>query len=258
MIARTFIYDNGAAMMYKGYHFAIRRLCKHLHEHYRKHGSNGYILLFDFSKFFDSISHALCEKIIAGEFSDERIIRLVYHFIDAFGEVGLDLGSQISQTLALASANRLDHYIKEACRVRGYGRYMDDGYLIHESKEYLQKYLSEIQRICEELGIRLNIKKTQIVKLSHGFTWLKTRFFLTENGSVVRKIYHRSVTKMRRKLKTLKVMVENGKMTYADVYASWQSWRTYARHFNAYHTIRSMGTLYNRLFLLTESIEEAR
>lgn len=257
MIARTFIYDNGAAMMYKGYHFAIRRLCQHLHEHYRKHGSNGYILLFDFSKFFDSISHALCKRIIAREFSDERIIRLAYHFIDAFGEVGLGLGSQISQTLALASANRLDHYVKEVCRIRGYGRYMDDGYLIRESKEYLQKCLSEIQCICDELGIRLNLKKTQIVKLSHGFTWLKTRFFLTENGRVVRKIYHRSVTRMRRKLKAMKVMVKNGKMTYADVYASWQSWRAYARHFNAYHTIRSMGTLYNRLFLLPEPIEEA-
>lgn len=163
MIARTFIYDNGAAMAHKGYHFAIRRLCQHLREHYRKHGRDGYILLFDFSKFFDSVSHAVCKGILTKGFSNERIIRLVCHFIDAFGDVGLGLGSQISQTLALASANRLDHYAKEVCRIRGYGRYMDDGYLIHENKEYLWNRLAEIRHICDELGIRLNPKKHRLL-----------------------------------------------------------------------------------------------
>lgn len=74
------------------------------------------------------------------------------HFIDAFGDVGLGLGSQISQTFALASADRLDHYIKEVLRIKGYGRYMDDGYLIHHSKAYLQKCLSQIEQICNALG----------------------------------------------------------------------------------------------------------
>lgn len=37
----TFIYDNGASTKDKGYHFAIRRCEKHLHDHYRKYGQNG-------------------------------------------------------------------------------------------------------------------------------------------------------------------------------------------------------------------------
>lgn len=248
VLSRSFVYDNGACMKDKGYTFAANRLTQHLREHYRKHGTEGYVLLYDFSKFFDSVSHALIKGILRREFTDKRIIALTEHFIDAFGDIGLGLGSQISQILALASADRLDHYCKEVCRIRGYGRYNDDGYLIHESKEYLQKCLEGIQAVCKELGITLNEKKTQIVKLSHGFTFLKIRYFLLPSGRVVKKIHHRSVTKMRRKLKAFRKKVDAGIMTYQDVYQSWQSWRAYAANFNAYRTIQSVGALYDQLF----------
>lgn len=249
VLGRTYIYDNGASMANKGYSFAVDRLCQHLRQHYRKHGTEGYVLLFDFSKFFDRVSHRVVKAVLHKEFSDERIIKLTEHFIDAFGDVGLGLGSQISQVLALASANRLDHYIQEQCRIGSYGRYMDDGYLIHPSKEYLQKCLEGIRRICEELEITLNEKKTQIVKLSRGFTFLKVRFFLLPGGRIVRKIYHCSVTRMRRKLKAYQHFVTAGKMTMDDVYQSWQSWKAYASNFNAWHTIQSMAALYNKLFI---------
>ena len=251
VLCRSFIYDNGASQMNKGYTFASKRLTQHLHEHYRKYGQEGYVLLFDFSKFFDRVSHRLVKALLHKEFSDERIIALTEHFIDAFGEIGMGLGSQISQVLALASANPLDHYIKEVCRIRGYGRYMDDGYLIHPDKAYLQQCLEGIKAICDELEITLNLKKTQIVKLSHGFTYLKVRYYLLPSGKVVKKIYHRSVTKMRHKLKAFQKKVEAGVMTYADVYQSWQSWRAYASNFNAYRTIQSVGALYDRLFIFT-------
>lgn len=251
VLCRTFVYDNGASMKNKGYTFASKRLTQHLHEHYRKYGQDGYILLFDFSKFFDRVSHKLVKAILHKEFTDERILALTEHFIDAFGSIGMGLGSQISQILALASANRLDHYIKEVCGIRGYGRYMDDGYLIHPEKAYLQKCLECIKAICDELEITLNTKKTQIVKLSHGFTYLKVRYCLLPSGKVVKKIYRRSVTKMRHKLKSFQQKVADGIMTYKDVYQSWQSWRAYAANFNAYRTIRRMGDLYNQLFIFT-------
>lgn len=251
VLCRTFVYDNGASMKNKGYTFASKRLTQHLHEHYRKHGRDGYILLFDFSKFFDRVSHKLVKGILHKEFSDERLLALTEHFIDAFGSIGMGLGSQISQILALASANKLDHYIKEVCGIRGYGRYMDDGYLIHPDKTYLQKCLEGIKAICDELEITLNTKKTQIVKLSHGFTYLKIRYYLLPSGKVVKKIYRRSVTKMRQKLKAFQKKVADGIMTYKDVYQSWQSWRAYAANFNAYRTIQRMGDLYNQLFIFT-------
>lgn len=248
MIGRTFIYDNGASMENKGYTFAINRICQHLREHYRRYGTDGYILLFDFSKFFDNVSHKLIKALLRREFTDELLIAIMEHFIDAFGDVGMGLGSQISQVLALASANRLDHYIKEMARIRGYGRYMDDGYLIHHSKEHLQKCMRAIKILCRQLGIKLNEKKTQIVKLSHGFTWLKVRFFLLPSGRIVRKIYRRSVTKERRKIKKFKELIRSGKMTMMDAYTSWQSWKAYALNFDAWHAIKNMEKLFAELF----------
>lgn len=249
MLGRSFIYDNGASMKNKGYTFAAKRLTQHLQQHYRKYGTEGYVLLFDFSKFFDRVSHRLIKGILRKKFTDERIIALTDHFIDAFGSVGVGLGSQISQVFALASANRLDHYVKEVCRIKGYGRYMDDGYLIHPDKAYLQKCLEGIKALCAELEITLNTKKTQIVKLSHGFTFLKIRYYLQPNGKVVKKIYRRSVTKMRHKLKSFRDLVDRGVMTYDDVYQSFQSWRAYALNFNAHRTILSMNALYNSIFI---------
>lgn len=248
MMGRTFIYDNGASTINKGYHFAFRRIVRHLQWHYRKYGTEGYVLLFDFSKFFDNVSHEIIRKALAKDIPDERVRKLAEYFMDCFGDVGMGLGSQISQTFALESANRLDHYIKEVLRIRCYGRYMDDGYLIHPSKEYLQKCLEDIKKICQELDITLNEKKTQIVKLTHGFTFLKVRLFLLPSGKVVRKIYKRSVCKMRQKLKKFRKLVDAGKMTNEDVYCSWQSWRSYALHFNAWHTVGNMQRLYDQLF----------
>lgn len=256
VMTRTFIYDNGASMPNKGYHFAIRRLERHLQYHYRKYGTEGYILLFDFSKFFDNISHTLIKRMLKREFQDERLLNLIFHFIDAFGDRGMGLGSQVSQTLALASANRLDHFIKERCRIRGYGRYMDDGYLIHHSKKYLQYCLKWIRKMCDLLDIKLNEKKTQIVKLSHGFTWLKVRFFILPSGKIVKKIYKKSVTRMRKKLKKFVKYVDDGKMTHKDVYCAFQSWKAYAKHFNAYYTVKNMIELYDSLFIYRRREED--
>ena len=159
LLSDTFIYDNGASLKNKGYHFAIRRMVRHLQQHYRKYGTEGYILLFDFSKFFDNVSHKVVECILRKKYQDKWLLGLILHFVRSFGDVGMGLGSQISQTLAVASASPLDHHIKEKQRIKGYSRYMDDGYLIHHDKEYLQKCLEEIKLICEKLEININLKK---------------------------------------------------------------------------------------------------
>ncbi|MBR4193739.1 MAG: hypothetical protein IKQ54_05365 [Oscillospiraceae bacterium] len=252
ILCRTFIHDNGASLPKKGYDFAVNRLTQHLRRHIREHGREGYILLFDFKRFFDNVDHALIKAELRRQFTDPRIVKITSHFVDMFGNRGLGLGSQISQVLALVSGNRLDHYIKEVLGIKGYARYMDDGYLIHHSKAYLQECLVKIRALCDKLGIVLSEKKTQIVKLSHGFPWLKMRVFVTPSGKIVKKIYKRSVTRERRKLKKLRKMLDRGKVTREDIYNAWQSWKSYALRFNAWHTVQNMGKLYDRLFVFEE------
>lgn len=248
MMRRSFIYDNGASLQHKGYSFAVKRIDRHIRWHYRHYGNDGYVLLFDFSSYFDSIPHDYLEKIIRKQYTDERLIQLIMHFIKMFGDVGLGLGSQISQVLALASANELDHYIKETLKIHCYGRYMDDGYLIHHNKKYLQECLIKIQKKCEELGLKLNLKKTRITPLRRDFQWLKIMFRLTDSGYIVKRVWRKSVVRMRRKIKKLKLKLEAGVLAMSDIRASYESWKSHTLDLDIYKTMCSMNKLYNSLF----------
>lgn len=243
VLRRTFIYDNGASMHRKGYSFAVKRFNRHLQWHIHKHGSKGYILLFDFSSYFDSIPHDLIFKILDKEYSDKRLVKLVKHFVEMFGDKGIGLGSQVSQVLALAAANELDHFIKEELHIKCYGRYMDDGYLIHESKEYLQECLVRIQEKCNELGLILSTRKTRIAPIRKKFTWLKISYFVTETGRIVKRVWHKSVVRMRRKLKKLKKKVDAGILKISDVKQSFNSWKSHTKGLRIYWTMKNMVEL---------------
>ena len=161
------------------------RLTCHLQRYYRKHGTDGWALVFDFSDYFNSAPHAPIYAESERRIRDEWVRKLACGLMEDFGERGFGLGSQVSQIDALMLPNRLDHFIKEQLHIEGYGRYMDDGYLIHESRDYLQECLKQIRAVCADLGIRMNEKKTRIVKLQE-LHFLKTRFYLTETGKVRR------------------------------------------------------------------------
>jgi hypothetical protein len=241
IISPSFIYDNGASLKDKGIDFTLDRLEKHLHRYYRKHGSKGYVLTFDFSKFFDNANHEVIfrelEKVKGSAFNYAK------YFVDRFGKTGLGLGSQVSQILALALPNSLDHMIKELLKIKYYGRYMDDGYLIHESKDYLRQCLSTIQNKCLTLGIALNPKKTHICKLKEGVSFLKMRFMLTDSGRVIRKLSRESITRMRRKLKSFAKKLQSGAMTTEDVVLSYNSWRGHAQRCDSFRTLKNMDRL---------------
>ena len=53
---------------------------------------------------------------------------------------------------------------------------------------------------------------------------------------------------MRRKLKKFKGLVDAGKMSLEDVYASMQSWLEHARIAKSYQTRKRMLKLYDELF----------
>lgn len=241
MFARTLIYDNGASIKGKGIDFSKNRIVHHIKRYYRRNGSNeGYALIADFSSYFDSILHERLEVDVRKLFTDERIIKLYLHFVKMFGQRGLGLGSQISQISAIQYANKLDYAVKYRFRIEGYARYNDDFYLIHESKEYLNFCLSEIKEICVELGIRLNHKKTQIVKLKRGIPFLKLRVAVTETGRVLRIPKLGSFQRMSKKLKVFPSFLEIGKMTERQLLDSYNATRSHLLRYNAHKRIRHM------------------
>jgi hypothetical protein len=252
LLSNTLVHDNGASIKGKGVHFALRRLIRHLSLYYRRNRTNeGYALIIDFKKFFDSVDHNILFALLGRKIKDPRVRELTRNFISVFGdEKSLGLGSQVSQICAVFYPDRLDHYIKEKLHIKYYGRYMDDLYIIHESREYLKECLKIITGLCEKLKLAVNTKKTRIVKLSDGVDFLKGKYRLLPSGKVLRLPGKESTKRMRRKLKKFKALLDAGRMSYRDVYAAYQSWRgNYKKRFNASYRILRMDSLYNDLFI---------
>ena len=287
-LSKYLIYDNGASMEGKGIHFARKRMATHLHKFYRKHKSNeGYVLQIDFSKFFDNIVHdglikemrkkigdketmSFIEKLIdtfrvdVSYMTDEEYANSINTLYDALQHAQIDkalltgekymrksvgIGSQISQISGVYYPTRIDNYCKIVRGMKYYGRYMDDIYIIHEDKEFLKGLLNDIRGICDELGLFINPKKTQIVKLSHGFTFLKIKYSLTETGKVRQRISKDSVLREKRKLKKLRGLLEEGKVSFADVRSSYASWKGGVEHYDSHTILQDMDKFFDELFI---------
>lgn len=271
LLSRSLISDNGACLKRRGVDYALDRLDMHLHKFYRLNGfsNEGYIALFDFKGYFDSIRHDRCFEIYDRTFSDERIKKLLHDFIYPFGfpfadgnwrttkrkldpkeytGLSLGLGSQVSQITAVSYPNVIDHYIKQVLHVKCYGRYMDDGYMMFRTKEEAREALDKVRELCANLGITVNERKTQIVKLTHPFVYLKVKHTLTSTGKVLRGLSRVSKTRERRKLKKLKKKLDNGEILLADIRQAYGSWKGYALRRNARASVRNMDALYKSLF----------
>jgi hypothetical protein len=226
----------------------MNRLTCHLQRHWRKHGITGGILVFDFKDYFGSANHEPVRREIERRIEDPEIQGLANMFLDNFGETGYGLGSQISQISALMLPNKLDHVIKEELRIRGYGRYMDDGYLIHENIDYLYQCLERIDEVCKSLGITLNRKKTRVIPIQKGIVFLKTKFVLTDTGRVLKKMSRSSMRAMRRKLFKFRKWVISGRFTMEDVRTAYESWRGHMRRGDSYKAIARTDKYFQYLF----------
>lgn len=204
VLTKSFILDNYASQKNKGTHFGLDRLREFMRSFYRKNGVDGWVLKCDITKYFYNIKHDILKQQIRRHLTDANILWLVDMIIDSTeGNVGLPIGNQTSQLFALLYLNNLDHFIKEKLGIKYYGRYMDDFYLIHRDKAYLQDCLKQIEAHAAELGLTLN-NKTQILPLKNGIDFLGFHSYITESGKVIRKVRRKSKNNVRRKLKSLK------------------------------------------------------
>ena len=258
--SRSFIYDNSASLAGKGMDFQLDRLKKHLHDHYRKYGTEGGIYQFDFKGYFGSLPHYVIKQRARAKIKDDRLYSLFCDFVDDFQKMktadrtaerkhGVGLGSEISQIIALDYASPIDHYVKDVRGIHGYGRYMDDGYVISNSLDELEDIKRNLYRIAEELGISMSEQQNIITPFRHhSFTFLKMRVTLEESGKVTMKLSRKSIKAMRRKLDIFRRWVDEGKLDPEDVFQSYQSWRAHAKRCDSYDTLRAMDERFVRLF----------
>lgn len=280
-VRKYLIYDNGASVKGKGIDFTRKRLLTHLRKYYQTHHTNdGYILLIDFSKYYDNIRHDRLMEQFEKYIKDEKALDFLRKVIDRskvdvsymtdeeyagcmdtvfnsldYQEVDkslltgekymykhLNIGDQVAQIAGIIYPIPIDNYVKIVKGVKFYGRYMDDSYAIHESKEFLEGLLQGIMEIAKELGITVNTRKTRICKLSSLWRFLQVQYSLTDTGRVIQKINPKRLTTMRRKMKKLVYILPEKE--FDDWFNSWfqNHYRIMSKQQRA-----NMNTLHNQL-----------
>ena len=214
-----------ANMRGRGTDYALMRLKWQLAEHYRRHGAEGYVLLMDFSDYFGTIDHGTALDLVRRTLTDPAAVEFMRLQIEANGRIGLGLGSEPNQALAVAIPSPLDHLGERWRGIEASGRYMDDSYFIALDKETLWRFLDAARTLCSSLGITINERKTRVVKLTRGFTFLKKRFRFTESGRIVVTPIPKSLARERRKMRIHARMVADGSMTLEQAYVSYMSFR---------------------------------
>ena len=260
--AVNFVEGNSASMKGKGKQWAIDVFLAQLYAHYMQYGIEGGILLGDYSNYFGSLPHEELKRRIRERITDPRAVKILCdaitdfrkiapcHKVEEWGYAGIGLGSEVSQTFALDYATPLDHYIEDNFDISGYGRYMDDFYIICSSLETLHELNNILEEMVKEMGVALSTKKTKIVPFkAHSFTFLKMDYLFTSTGAVLVLPCAKNKKVIRTRLKKFRDNLDKGIFTIEDVCASYNGWRAnIVNSKNSYKTVYCTDIYFINLF----------
>ena len=239
-LQRVFLLDNCAGQKGKGTLFGLDRLGEQMQQFYGKYGFRGYILKCDISKFFYNISHNQLKDIVEYHFGyDPDICWICNLFIDSTEGKGIPLGNQINQGFALLYLDGMDKLIKWELGIEYYGRYMDDFYLIHPSKEYIKYCLEVITAYLETLELKMN-GKTQIFPFKNGVSYLGFHTYIAPGGKPIRKLKNQNKRNAQRKFIRMAKLVAAGKLPMGKFQASYGAWKNHISHGNCYRLGKAM------------------
>lgn len=230
-LSKEFIQTNYSGQIGKGTLYGLDCLKAQMYLAYQKYGYDCWIVKADISKFFYNIDHNILKDIVGYFVEDKDVYWLCEKFIDSTEGLGLPLGNQISQVYALLYLSGLDHFITGELGVKYYGRYMDDFYLIVQSKEYAKRCLSAIYEFVYSLGLELN-EKTQIIPFKNGIKFCGFHTYVTSNGKVIRKLKNENKRAAKKKFRKMAMLVEYGRLSKEKFYESYNAWKNHISHGN--------------------------
>ena len=282
------IHDNGASLKGKGLAFSRRRFETHLRKAYREYGGDAYILLMDFRKYYDNVQHEKAFELYAPILDEEEMNFLKFCFKDFEADVSymtdeeyaasigtvfdalkhaeipqelktgtkflkksLGIGNQSAQVTGIFYPNRIDQYCKTVKRIKYYGRYMDDTYIILPDKQELKKVYEEIKEICADMGIFISGEKSRIRKITGWLTWLKINYKLKPTGGLIRKVHSSTIRRERRRLKRFMKLYRDGRMTEEKIRECFNSWRGCYRKYDSTAKLNQLEKYLN--YLLKEA-----
>ena len=166
------IHDSYACRRGKGSYAALARAQEFArrHSHFAK---------LDVRKYFPSIDHEVLLGLLERRFKDRALLSLLGRIVESHCTApgrGVPIGNLTSQYFANHYLAVLDHHVKEALRVRGYLRYMDDFVLWAEDRETLKGLCRSVRAFCRE-RLRLELKEPVLGRCADGMSALGYRMF---------------------------------------------------------------------------------
>lgn len=284
-ISNHIIYDNGASQKGKGVKFSRDRFKYHLRNTYNKYGYNAYVLLIDFSKYFDNILHEellnqfkplmneseywFLDKtfhtfdIDVSYMSDEEYLNsrddlfnsLEYCNIPKEYLTGekilrksIGIGNQSSQASGIFYPHEIDNYITAVRGYGDYGRYMDDTYIFAATKEELEELLKDLTEKYRAIGIHVNKKKTRIQSIKYPISYLKIEYSIKETGRIIERVPNRVFKRERKRIESFKKIYDKGIMSVIDILQCYLSWEGSYKKFDSKRQIYLMNLFFKDTF----------
>ena len=202
-----FIYDTYSCRVGKGTLFGIKRLEYFMRSATHNYTKEAYILKLDLSGFFMSINKNVlwemvsqlvrrkyfgCDKdlllyltelvimnnptkgcILKGHKRDWEGLPSNKSLFCAKLGCGLPIGNLTSQVFANYYLTPFDRFVKETLKMRCYGRYVDDFFMIHEDKSLLLSLIPVISKYLKNtIAVTLHPKKIYLQPCLRGVTYL--------------------------------------------------------------------------------------
>lgn len=249
VMTNSFIFDNMACQKGKGTDKFRNRFDDKLRKHFRKYGTDGYVLQCDVHGYYPNMNHQVTESTFK-----EKLPEVVYNNVEEIlrfqysGDVGYNPGSQMIQIAGISVLDKLDHFIKERLGIKFYMRYMDDFILVHTDKEYLKYCKDEIEKFLASMKFELHPDKTNIFPLKNGVTVLGFKHRITSTGKIIRTIDSKNVANERRKLRRMVNLSKKGILSKKKVDECYKSWKSHAAKGNSFKLLQRMDLYYKELW----------
>lgn len=208
----TFIEDCYSCIKGRGTSYGVKRLQHHILSESQNYTKKCYVLKIDIKAYFININRKILLNIVLKQidkFERANNANVDYNFLRYLSKViimldplenikqknpkawetykkhkslffaklfcGLPIGNLTSQLFSNVYLNVLDQFVKRVLKVKHYGRYVDDGYLVSCCKEFLLQCIPKIKKFLKEkLELEINCSKIILKDVKYGIEFLGT------------------------------------------------------------------------------------
>lgn len=219
---------------------AARQACLRMVRKYR------YVLKLDVRKYFPSVDHRLLKEKIRRVIKCADTLTVIDRIIaswrtDEGGPAwfaggglleaaerprGIPIGNLTSQLFANFFLNRLDHFILQELKPKGFIRYTDDLLLFSNSKAFLHDSLARLSRELEDDRLKPHPKKCRVMPVRAGVPFLGFRFF---PGRV--RVLRENRRRFEKRMNRLRRGIARGRNDISEIWPSMFGWFQFVREY---------------------------